>query len=128
MQYYVNENELMNFTYNGVSSTSFFMVIEEIEGLLDTFERDIELIEIKGRDGELVIDNQRKKSKNITITGQIDVEKSNKRQVFKFYRYETNNNKNPAYGLNDIGEDYKVWPNSSIAKYYGIKGIKTKTY
>ena len=79
MQYYVNENELMNFTYNGVSSTSFFMVIEEIEGLLDTFERDIELIEIKGRDGELVIDNQRKKSKNITITGHIDVEKSNKR-------------------------------------------------
>lgn len=56
------------------------------------------------------------------------IEKSNKRQVFKFYRYETNNNKNPAYGLNDIGEDYKVWPNSSIAKYYGIKGIKTKTY
>ena len=56
------------------------------------------------------------------------IEKSNKRQVCKFYRYETNNNKNPAYGLNDIGEDYKVWPNSSIAKYYGIKGIKTKTY
>ena len=79
MQYYVNENELMNFTYNGVSSTSFFMVIEEIEGLLDTFERDIELIEIKGRDGELVIDNQRKKSKNITVIGHIDVEKSNKK-------------------------------------------------
>lgn len=78
MQYYVNENELMNFTYNGVSSTSFFMVIEEIEGLLDTFERDVELIEIKGRDGELIINNQRKKSKDITITGYIDVEKSNK--------------------------------------------------
>lgn len=78
MQYYVNENELMSFTYNGVSSTSFFMVIEEIEGLLDTFERDVELIEIKGRDGELIIDNQRKKSKDITITGHIDVEKSNK--------------------------------------------------
>ena len=30
MQYYVNENELMNFTYNGVSSTSFFMVIEDL--------------------------------------------------------------------------------------------------
>ena len=78
MQYYVNENELMSFTYNGVSSTSFFMVIEEIDGLLDTFERDVELIEIKGRDGELIINNQRKKSKDITITGYIDVEKSNK--------------------------------------------------
>ena len=39
------------------------MVIEEVEGLLDTFERDIELVEIQGRDGELIIDNQRKKSK-----------------------------------------------------------------
>lgn len=56
------------------------------------------------------------------------IEKSNKNQIYKFYRYETTNNKNPAYGLNDIGEDYKVWPNSSIAKYYGIKGIKSKTY
>lgn len=56
------------------------------------------------------------------------IEKSNKNQIYKFYRYETTNNKNPAYGLNDIGEDYKVWPNSSIAKYYGIKGIKAKTY
>ena len=78
MQYYVNDSELMYFNYNGVSSTSFFMVIEETEGLLDTFERDIELIEVPGRDGELVIDNQRKKSKDITIRGHIDVEKSNK--------------------------------------------------
>ena len=78
MLYYINNDELMYFTYNGVSSTSFFMIIEEIEGLLNSFERDIELIEIKGRSGELIIDNQRKKSKNITITGCIDVEKSNK--------------------------------------------------
>lgn len=78
MQYYVNDDELMYFNYNGVSSTSFFMIIEEVEGLLDTFERDIELVEIQGRDGELIIDNQRKKSKDITITGHIDVEKSTK--------------------------------------------------
>ena len=56
------------------------------------------------------------------------IEKSNKNQIFKFYRYETTNNKNPSYGLSDIGNDYKVWPNSSIAKYYGIKGIKSKAY
>ena len=78
MRYDVNEDELMYFYYNEVSSTSFFMVIEEIEGLLDTFERDIELVEVQGRDGEFVIDNKRKKSKDITITGHIDVEKSNK--------------------------------------------------
>ena len=73
MQYYVNDSELMYFNYNGVSSTSFFMVIEEIEGLLDTFERDIELVEVQGRDGEFVIDNKRKKSKDITITGIIHI-------------------------------------------------------
>ena len=78
MRYYVNEDELMYFYYNEVSSTSFFMIIEETEGLLDTFERDIELVEVQGRDGELIIDSKRKKSKDITITGYIDIEKSNK--------------------------------------------------
>ena len=78
MRYYTNEDELMYFYYNEVSSTSFFMIIEETEGLLDTFERDIELVEVQGRDGELIIDSKRKKSKDITITGHIDIEKSNK--------------------------------------------------
>lgn len=59
---------------------------------------------------------------------RIIIEKSNKNQIFKFYRFETFNSKNPAYGLNDIGYDYTAWPNTSIAKYYGIKGIKAKTY
>ena len=59
---------------------------------------------------------------------RIIIEKSNKNQIFKFYRFEPFNSKNPAYGLNDIGYDYTAWPNTSIAKYYGIKGIKAKTY
>ena len=46
--------------------------------------------------------------------------------MFKFYKYVTIDSKNPAYGLNDIGDDSKVWPNNSISKYYGIKGIKSK--
>lgn len=75
MQYYVNENELISFNYNEVSSTSFFMIIEEINGLIDSYEKDVEFIEVKGRDGELIIDNKRKKSKDITIKGHIDVEK-----------------------------------------------------
>lgn len=78
MRYYANEDELMYFYYNEVSSTSFFMVIEEIEGLLDSFERDIELVEVQGMDGEFIIDNKRKKSKDIIIIGHIDIEKSNK--------------------------------------------------
>lgn len=76
MRYYVDDHELMDFNYNEVSSTSFFMIIEEIDGLLDTFERDIDLIEVMGRDGELIIDNHRKKSKDIIVRGHIDVEKS----------------------------------------------------
>ena len=30
------------------------------------------------------------------------------------------------FKLNDIDYDSKVWPNNSISKYYGIKGIKAK--
>ena len=76
MNYY--SDSLDSFIYNGVSSTSFFMIIEETEGLLDSYERDVEFIEVKGRDGELIIDNQRKKSKDIIVRGCIDVEKANK--------------------------------------------------
>ncbi|MDY5875136.1 MAG: DUF6056 family protein [Bacilli bacterium] len=54
------------------------------------------------------------------------INNSNKNKMFKFYKYVTIDSKNPAYGLNDIGDDSKVWPNNSISKYYGIKGIKAK--
>ena len=54
------------------------------------------------------------------------INNSNKNKMFKFYKYVTIDSKNPAYGLNDIDYDSKVWPNNSISKYYGIKGIKAK--
>ena len=40
--------------------------------------------------------------------------------------FTTWNTKNPIYGLSDISTDSKVWPNTSIAKYYGLKSIKTR--
>ena len=51
-------------------------------------------------------------------------EKGNKKVVLD--TYYTSNSKNPLYGLSDITEDAKVWPNTSIAKYYGLKSIKIK--
>lgn len=78
MQYFVKENELNTFTYGGVSSASFFLYLNKINGLYDSFERDIEFKEIKGRDGDLAIDNQRRKSKTISLECFIDLEKATK--------------------------------------------------
>lgn len=51
-------------------------------------------------------------------------EKGNKKIVLD--PYYTSNSKNPSYGLSDITEDEKVWPNTAIADYYGLKSIKVK--
>ena len=60
-----------------------------------------------------------------TWNDRIDIiNESSKDKMFEFYKYETYNSRNPVYGLDDIGYDPNAWPNGSISKYYGIKGIK----
>lgn len=76
MQYYVEKNELEVFYFNNVSNTNFGLIIENIEGLYDSFERDIEFIEVPGRNGELIIDNNRVKSKDLIISGYVDASSS----------------------------------------------------
>ena len=66
MQYYVDKNSLDYFVYGGTSSASFnFMIVENDN--LNGFENDFELIEIPGRSGDLLINNNRKKNKEINI-------------------------------------------------------------
>lgn len=76
MQYFINKEELISFIYGDVSSTLYSLYVLDVQGLNNSFERDIEFFEVSGRDGDLIIDNQRKKSKEITIEGFIDFEKS----------------------------------------------------
>lgn len=76
MQYFVDENELISFIYGDVSSTLYSLYVLNVQGLNNAFERDIEFVEIPARDGDLIINNSRKKSKEITIEGFIDFEKS----------------------------------------------------
>ena len=73
MQYYVDKNSLDYFVYGGTSSASFNFIITENDHL-NSFENDFELIEIPGRSGDLVIDNKRKKNKEINIEAYIDLE------------------------------------------------------
>lgn len=73
MQYYVDKNELESFTYGAISSTSFNFIITECDNL-NGFENDFELVEIPGRTGDLIIDNQRKKNKKISIEAYADIE------------------------------------------------------
>lgn len=73
MQYYVDKNELESFTYGAISSTSFNFIIVSNDNL-NGFENDFELVEIPGRTGNLIIDNQRKKNKEINIEAYADIE------------------------------------------------------
>ena len=73
MIYYVDKNSLEHFTFGGTSSASFNFIIVENDNL-NSFENDFELIEIPGRSGDLVIDNKRKKNKEINIEAYADIE------------------------------------------------------
>lgn len=57
----------------------------------------------------------------------INKEKSKGNKKVVVDTYITWNTKNPIYGLSDIGTNPNVWPNTSIADYYGLKSIKTNT-
>ena len=73
MQYYVDKNSLDYFVYGGTSSASFNFIITENDHL-NGFENDFELIEIPGRSGDLLINNNRKKNKEINIEAYADIE------------------------------------------------------
>ena len=73
MQYYADKNSLDYFVYGGTSSASFNFIITGNDNL-NSFENDFELIEIPGRSGDLVIDNKRKKNKEINIEAYADIE------------------------------------------------------
>ena len=73
MQYYVDKNSLDYFVYGGTSSASFNFIIVENDHL-NGFENDFELIEIPGRSGDLLVNNNRKKNKEINIEAYAEIE------------------------------------------------------
>ena len=73
MIYYVDKNSLEHFTFGGTSSASFNFIIVKNDNL-NGFENDFELIEIPGRSGDLLINNNRKKNKEINIEAYIDLD------------------------------------------------------
>lgn len=77
MQYYIDKDKLEYFTFGGTSSASFKFIIVENDNL-SGFENDFELVSIPGRSGDLIVDNQRKKNKEININAYVDLEELNK--------------------------------------------------
>ncbi|MGL5766320.1 MAG: hypothetical protein ACRCX8_11835 [Sarcina sp.] len=73
MQYYIDKSKLDYFTYGGTSSASFNFIITDKDDL-NGFENDFELVEIMGRSGDLIVNNNRKKNKSVNIEGYIDLE------------------------------------------------------
>lgn len=54
---------------------------------------------------------------------KIEKAKKNNKSEVRLNKYVTNNRHNPAYDLADITDQYDVWPNTSISKYYKIKKV-----
>ena len=77
MIYYIDKNKLEHFTFGGTSSASFNFIIVENDNLKG-FENDFELISVPGRNGDLIVDNQRKKNKEINIVAYVDLDDLNK--------------------------------------------------
>ena len=103
MKYYVDKSELEVFYFNNVSNTNFNLIVEEIEGLYDSFERDIEFIEVPGRNGELIVDNNRFKSKNLIIKGYVDASNSislESATVSSFGNFQSSGGKQDEYVAN----------------------------
>jgi phage-related protein len=72
VQYYVDKNSLDYFVYGGTSSASFNFIIIENDNL-NSFENDFEIISIPGRHGDLILNNNKKKNKEINIEAYIDL-------------------------------------------------------
>ena len=73
MRYYTDKNKLDYFIFDTTSSASFNFIIVEKDNL-KSFENDFELISVPGRNGDLIIPNNRKKNKEINIEAYIDLE------------------------------------------------------
>lgn len=73
MIYYIDKNKLEYFTFGGTSSASFNFIIMENDNL-SSFENDFELISVPGRTGDLIVNNNRKKNKEINISAYVDLE------------------------------------------------------
>ena len=73
MIYYIDKDKLEYFTFGGTSSASFNFIIIENDNL-SGFENDFELKTVPGRTGDLIINNNRKKNKDININAYVDLE------------------------------------------------------
>lgn len=79
-------------------TVDYFNLLRDIKGFKDIWNNRLEMI-------------RKNKNKN-SITFDI---------------YTSYNRKNPSYGLGDINEDPKLWPNTELEKYFGIKKIIGKS-
>lgn len=77
MNYYVSKDELTSFVYGGIDSATFSLYLTDLGDLYNSHERDIEFVEVAGRDGDVLIDNKRRKSKDVTFTAFVNMEETN---------------------------------------------------
>lgn len=80
MKYYVNKGDLQYFVYNGVSSADFGIIIVK-DNQLSSAERNIEIVEVDGRNEPLIIDKGNYKPFELQLECFIDSEGINIKEV-----------------------------------------------
>lgn len=80
MQYYISKDKLQYFTYGGISSADFGIVIAKTNQLSSP-ERSIEVIEVDGRNEPLIMDKGNYKPFKLELECYIDAENDNIHEV-----------------------------------------------
>lgn len=107
MEWLVDLNDLDSFVFNDKSNIQMLYVYEADN--LTPFERDIEFIEVDGRNGDLVVDYERDKNKKITVKGYADCGYSEAKLVAREFRqWLTPNSKYKSLIFSNDLEEYEA--------------------
>lgn len=107
MEWLVDLNDLDSFVFNGKSNIQMLYVYEADN--LTPFERDIEFIEVDGRNGDLVVDYERYKNKKIAVKGYADCGHSEAKLVAReFKQWLTSDSSYKSLTFSDDLEEYEA--------------------
>lgn len=103
MQYFINKDKLQSFTYKGISSADFNIIITNTNQLSSP-ERNVEIIEVDGKNEALIIDKGNYKPFKLEFECVIDSEDTNINELSRNIKHWLQND----YTYNDLvlSDDY----------------------
>lgn len=97
----------MDITFNGKSIKELGLKIKR-SNHLDSFENDMELYPVAGRNGDLIIDNGNYRNKDIEIVSNLDCRNKNTKSIIDAINYHFKSIPGYGYLKYDDGSEYKA--------------------